>query len=328
MALPSEILATTLENRTKKVQDNVSNHNIVVNQLKEHGQINKNVGGRVFYKEINFAENGTFTRYVRAQTLNISLNQVATVAEFEPKNFALAVVLEGPERRQNSGKEQIINLLKNRIKVADITLENNFNADLFSDGTADGGKQIGGLKLLIAKTPTSGTVGGIDRSLSSNAWWRNYKFATATDWAGGALNVGNIQDRFGFVLDNTMQGMNGPKYAINGKTHYGLIRQVAQSRQLITDTKLAKLGFKNIVFCEIPCVLGASVNLGGQTLIADDQTYFIDPDGMSLDVQPSGYFERLPMVQSINQDAEAQLIIFQGNLTMNRAVTQATIFDS
>lgn len=328
MALPSEILASTLERRTAKVQDSVTNHNIVAQQMKEHDMIETNVSGRSLFEEINYAENGTFTRYTAAQTLPLSNNQVLTVAEFEPKQFAVAVVINGREKRMNSGKEGIIKLLKNRIKVADATLENNFNADIFSDGTADGGLQIGGLRLLVAKTPTSGTVGGIDRSLSSNAWYRNYKFATATDWTGGACNASNIEEVYGRVLDNTQQNANGPKFIIAGKTHYGYVRAAAQAKQMITDTKLAKLGYRNIVFCEVPVVLGSSVNLGGQTLIQDDLSYFIDPQSISLKVYSGAYMEPLKMIQSINQDAEAQLIIFMGNMTMNRAVTNGVVYDS
>lgn len=328
MALPSEILASTLEKRTGKVQDNVTNHNILAQQMKEHDMIETGVSGRSLYEELNFAENGSFTRYTAAQTLPLTNNQVLTVAEFEPKQFAVAVVIHGKEKRQNSGKEGIIKLLKNRIKVADATLENNFNADMFSDGTADGGLQIGGLRLLIAKAPTSGTVGGIDRAVATNAFWRNYKFDTAADWAGGALNGSNVEELYGRVMDNTQQGSNGAKFVVAGKTHYGFVRAAAQAKQMITDSKLAKFGFRNIVFCEMPVVLGSSINFGGQTLIPDDLSYFIDPKGIALKVYTGAYMEPLKQIQSITQDAEAQLIIFMGNMTMNRAKTQAVLFDS
>jgi hypothetical protein len=43
-------------------------------------------------------------------------------------------------------------------------MQNNLSADMYSDGTATSGKQIGGLQLLVADTPTTGTVGGINRA--------------------------------------------------------------------------------------------------------------------------------------------------------------------
>jgi hypothetical protein len=324
----SELITTTIENRTGIIQDNVTNHNIVASQLKEYGQIKKGVSGRTLLAEMSYDENGTFIRYNGAQALNISSNPVLTSAEFIPKQFAVAVVMNGREMRQNAGEEGIIDLAESRIKVAEATLENNYNADCFSDGTADGGLQIGGLKLLISKTPTTGTVGGINRALAGSAFYRNYKFDTATDWAGGATSAVNIKELYGKVQDNTQQNMNGPKYAIAGKTHYAYVRQASQAIQILTDPKLAKLGFKNTIFCEMPVVLGSSINFGGQTLIQDDLTYFIDPKSIHMKIYKGANFERLEKLQSINQDAWAQLIIWMGNFTLDRAATNGVLFDS
>lgn len=324
----SEIITTTIENRTGKIQDNVTNHNIIANQLKENDQIETNVSGRSLLAEMSFDDNGTFIRYNGAQTLNISTNPVATAAEFVPKQFAVAVVMNGREMRQNEGIEGKIKLATMRMKVAEATLQNFYNADCFSDGTADGGLQIGGLKLLISKTPTSGTVGGIDRSLAASAFYRNYKFDTVNDWANGVTSAVNIKELYGKVLDNTQQGMNSPKYVIAGKTHYGYVRQASQAIQILTDPKLAKLGFENITFCGKSVVLGSSINFGGQTLIQDDLSYFIDPRSITMKIYKGANFERLEDIQSINQDAWAQLIIFMGNMTLDRAATNAVLFDS
>jgi hypothetical protein len=82
------------------------------------------------------------------------------------------------------------------------------------------------------------------------------------------------------------------------------------------------------VFCELPVVLGSSVNLGGQTLIQDDLSYFIDPKSISMKIYSGAHFDRLQMIQSINADAEAQLVIWMGNMTLNRAFTNGVLFDS
>jgi len=324
----SEIVTTTIENRTGKIQDNVTNHNALSVVLKDHDMIEKNVSGRSLLEEMSFDDNGTFTRYSGAQTLNISYNPVATAAEFVPKQFAVAVVLNGREKRMNDGMEGKIKLAKMRMTVAEDTLQNFFNADCYSDGTADSGLQIGGLRLLISKTPTSGTIGGIDRSVAANAFYRNFKFDTVNDWAGGVVSAATVKTLFGRVIDNTQQNANGPKVILSGRTHYGAVRDAAQAVQMITDPKLAKLGFENLFFCGRTVILGSSINFGGQTLIADDLSYFIDPKSIALKTYRGAYFERLDQIQSINQDAEAQLIIFMGNLTLNRARTNGVLFDS
>ena len=70
------------------------------------------------------------------------------------------VVSSGLELRQNSGKEAMISLAKAKLKNAMRTFANNLSSDTYSDGTASGGKQIGGMEHLVTNDGT-GTVGGI-----------------------------------------------------------------------------------------------------------------------------------------------------------------------
>jgi hypothetical protein len=73
----------------------------------------------------------------------------------------------GLEMLMNSGGEAILDLLEERINNAVTTLTNNIALDCYSDGTADGGRQIGGIQLLVGSNPATGTIGGIDRSTLS-----------------------------------------------------------------------------------------------------------------------------------------------------------------
>jgi hypothetical protein len=59
---------------------------------------------------------------------------------------------------------------------------NNISTDIYSDGTADGGRQINGLQALVAAVPTTGTVGGIDRSVTGNTFWRNQEIRVHRRW--------------------------------------------------------------------------------------------------------------------------------------------------
>lgn len=54
----------------------------------------------------------------------------------------------------------MIPLLESRIGNAERTMQNNLSNDCYSNGTADGGKQIGGLQLLVSDVNNSGVVGG------------------------------------------------------------------------------------------------------------------------------------------------------------------------
>lgn len=59
----TEIVTTTLRNRTGKLADDVTKNNALLNRLKRRGNVKTVSGGRTIVQEINYAENGTFKRY-------------------------------------------------------------------------------------------------------------------------------------------------------------------------------------------------------------------------------------------------------------------------
>ena len=74
-------------------------------------------------------------------------------------------------RIKNAGREKIHDLLEARIRVAEITMRNKISEAIYSDGTANSGKQVTGLLNQVALDPTTGTVGGINRADFS--FWQN-----------------------------------------------------------------------------------------------------------------------------------------------------------
>ena len=55
----SEIVTTTLRNRSKKLANNVTNHNALLRRLKEKGNVKLTDGGRTIVQELDYAENTT-----------------------------------------------------------------------------------------------------------------------------------------------------------------------------------------------------------------------------------------------------------------------------
>lgn len=66
----------------------------------------------------------------------------------------------------------LVNLLDN--KLADLAEQSarSLNSLLWGDGSTDA-KALAGIQALVTDDPTTGTVGGIDRAVAANAWWRN-----------------------------------------------------------------------------------------------------------------------------------------------------------
>jgi hypothetical protein len=153
----TELVTTTLRNHPTEVADNVSAHNALYRYLKDKGQIELLDGGYEIVRPLDWASNSTYQRFAGFDTLNVNASNVLSAAKYDWVQAAVHVVASGDELRKNSGKEQLINLMKARVKNAMRTAANNMSIDLFSSGALT--NQMGGLGAIITSDGT-GTVGG------------------------------------------------------------------------------------------------------------------------------------------------------------------------
>ena len=252
--------------------------------------------------------------YSGGETLNIAASDVMTAAEFDWKQAACAVTATGLEIDvQNTGEEQIIDLLESRIKNAQRTMKNNITSGLYSDGTGTGGKQIGGLQLLVADDPTTGTVGGINRATYS--FWRNQVYDATTD-GGAATTAANIQTYMNAIYLKCTRDTDQPDLILSDANYYKLFWASLQAIQRITDSKMADAGYQSMKFA------GADVVYENSTGMPTNHMYHLNTDYIHFRYAPKRLFKPLEKVNSINQDAMAQLITFAGALTVSNASLQ------
>ena len=121
MASPglTELVTTTLRNRTRKLADNYTTNNALLMRLRERENVVPFDGGRTIVEELFYAENATYTRYSGYDILNITPQDVITAAEFDIKQVAVSVSMSGTEQIQNSGKERVIDWLAARVENAE-----------------------------------------------------------------------------------------------------------------------------------------------------------------------------------------------------------------
>lgn len=318
MASPnlSELITSTLRDRSGKLADNVSKGNALLTRLKEKGAW-KPASGRTIIQELEYAENSTFMYYSGGEALNIGSSDVMSAAEFDWKQAACAVVATGLEVDvQNTGDAQIINLLSSRIKNAERTMRNNICNGMYSDGTGTGGKQIGGLQLLVADAPTTGTVGGINRA--NYSFWQNQVYDASTD-GGTAATTANIQTYMNRLYLECSRGGDNTDLILADSVYYQLFWGSLQAIQRVTDSKMANAGFQSIKFA------GADVVYEDATSMPASHMYFLNTDYIFLRYAPKRLFKPLEKVQSINQDAMVQLITFAGNMTTSNAARQGVL---
>lgn len=319
----TEIVTTTLRNRTGKLADNVTKNNALLYRLRRKGNVKTVSGGRTIVQELEYAENGTFKRYSGYEALNISPSDVFTGAEFNYAQAAVAVSISGLEQLQNSGEEAIIDLLESRIKNAEKTLVNNIALDCYSDGTADGGRQIGGLALLVSNTPSTGVVGGIDASTSIGAFWRNTKFSSTTD-GGAAATAANIQSYMNRIYVQQVRGTDRPDLIIADNNYFRLYLESLQAIQRITSNEMGEAGFDSLKYMNSDVVLDGGFGGGAPS----NTMYFLNTDYIYFRPHVDRNFAPIGDDRfAVNQDAMVKLVGFAGNMTVSNRRLQAVLIN-
>jgi hypothetical protein len=243
----SDIIATTIENRSGELADNVTNNNALLRRLKERGNSRPFSGGRVIFEEIMYADASTNTTnsYSGYETINVSPNSPISGANYSICQYASSVTMNGLEMLQNASKEQIIDLLDGRMAVAEAELQNRIGTDVYGDGTGNGGKNITGLAAAVPDTPTTGTYGGISRV--DWTFWRSQKYSGVTD-GGAAVSAANIAAYMTDLSLRLVRGTNKPDVAIADNTYYGYYVKSLQAIQRVTDETKAGAGFQSLKF--------------------------------------------------------------------------------
>ena len=313
-----EIVATTLRNRTGKAADNVTKNNALLMRLRKKGNVKTVSGGRTIMQEIEYAENGTYKRYSGYEALNIAPSDVFTFAEYNYAQAAVAISMSGLEMIQNSGEEASINLLAGRIKNAERTMQNNVALDIYSDGTADGGRQIGGLQLLVANTNTN-TVGGINAS--TYTFWQNKVFQAVTT-GGSAATSANIQSYMNRLWVQLVRGADRVDLIVADNNYYRLYLESLQAIQRIASDEMAQAGFDSLKYMMSDVVLDGGYGGGAPA----NTMYFLNTDYIFF--RPAAERNFVPLGDdrfAVNQDAMVKLIGFAGNMTVSNRFLQGVL---
>lgn len=316
MAFPnvSDIIATTIESRSKKTADNVTKNNALLTRLQKRGKIKPFSGGRLIYEELSFAENGNAGWYSGYDLLPVAAQDVLSAAQYDIRQAACPVVISGLEMLQNAGAEQMIDLLSSRIDVAESTMRNLICGGLYSDGTGSGGKEITGLNAAVPLDPTTGTYGGIDRGTWT--FWRSK--------VKNSANASTFNADLNTLWASLVRGMDRPDLIVmdnlSWTTYIGGL-QAQQRFASAADT--AGLGFPSLKFMDADVVLDGGI--GG--FCPAGTTFMLNTNYMKYRPHSARNFVPLSPKNrsSINQDAEVQILGWAGNLTTNGAQFQGRL---
>jgi hypothetical protein len=301
-----QLVATTLRNRRSELRDNMSDNVALYNRLKKKSRMMLD-GGRTIVFPLEYAENGSFQFYSGYETLDISVNDIIDAAEYNWKQASCAVSISGLEQLKNSGKAALIKLMEAKINNARRTFVNQMGAQVYADGTGTGGKEIGGLGLLVPTTNTN-TAGGIDAN--TYTWWRN-QVLDFSDTNGAATSTANIQAAMRALWIDCTLNNEHPDLIPMDDAYYEKYWGSLVSIQRITGDDQAKAGFSGLKFVTADVVLDGGIggNIASNTLFMLNTDYLAHITHSDRDIEVVGG-ER----HSVNQDATVELMLWAGNM--------------
>lgn len=294
------LIATTLQNYRKKLEDQVFEATPLLYILKQRGIPGQ--GGRSIVQQLLYAGVNAHGSYEDDDTFVAPTRQGITAAEFPWKGAYASIFFTGMEMAQNSGPQAALSLAKARVSQAELTLTDDLNVMLFSDGTGNGGKDFVGLSAVIA---TGNTYAGIDRTDANNAWWRG-----KVDTTAAALSLARMRINY----NNATKGREHPTNIVTTQEGFESYEALLESSVRHESVELGNMGFTNLMFKQAPIVFDRDTQ--------DGRMYFLNVNHLQIVSLDGRWFDWSDWLVPVNQDAKYKNLILNGNLTCTNASLQ------
>ncbi len=325
-----QVLSMSLEDRSSGYQDLVSNNNALLAVLKRKG-LWKTYSGPRIRETLQIGKQVAQWYSGYDQLLNPAID-LFNDAYFEPKMVVVPVILSMQEILNNEGENQLVDVFESYIDAAERSLQDTMDAGLFSDGTANGGKQITGLATAVPIVTNTGVYGGIDRATATIWRTQTYDAHTALPAIGTQVNSTTVRPMLNYVMTKQSRNRDYADLLIMSPEHYAAYdaATVAIQRQT-NETSLGKLGFSALEYigggkrAEIVLDGGIGSNMPANT------TFGLNTDSLRVRYHPNRNFDKLfdgDGQMPIDKDAIAQFIGFMGELTQVNPLFNWRFYDS
>lgn len=304
-----DLYTTTWQNRREGVADNVFSAAPFWFWLKDKGKLRPVRGGRIIEVNLAYASNATVGWITRGGTVSLNDYKFLTVGQFNWRYLVANITRFGVDDQQNSGKNQILNWVRQKIDNTQESLISTLETQLAAAGGA-ATNAIDGLQFLVPDTPSSSAnnAGGIDPS--QYTWWQNQ----AIDMNNLSFAVNGV-GKMRTLLHNCMNNrrMDAPDIILSDQTSYEYYEDTVLAYYRTTNTKLADAGFENQTFKGIPMVWTPAIS---------QRMYFLNTRFLEFIYDPAMYFDMTewkPIPDQPN-DRAAQIVTACAFVTNRRKV--------
>lgn len=301
----TNVITTTLEQRSKTLADNISNSNVILAELSRKGRVRPFSGGHKIIEPLMHTGQ-TASWFSGAETLSTADTDVITAAEYTIKELACPITMTGLEMAQNNGPEAVLDLYESKIQAAEASMANAIGTGLYSLGTESSGKTLVGLRLMVSNDGT-GTVGGI--AAGTYTFWANqYNSGTTT-------SASNVLSQLHTDWAEAARGADAPDVILMGSTIWGFYMGAVGALQQFVDSKTAAVGFPATKF------MSADVYLDTTNPTATN-AYLLNTRYLSLRPHRDYTMKPTPAIRSTSQDAEIVHLLWKGAITTSNRARQ------
>lgn len=322
----SDIYSTTWEYRVKKPADAVADNIPLVWKMRKNGGIKVGDFGRFISENIRLAQNQYVQLIDPDEEITMGFNNTLGDFQFTPKIIVTPTLINELEQAMNQGDPKFLDLMDERLEVADASTWNVMEAMLQGDGTTYGGKAFSGIRSFIVDTTNTGSIGGLARATYSAI--RNASVNLLSTF-GSATDSSNIESRTRYVKNLIVRGPDKPDLGLMGQTYYNAACDSFSGKQRVTvDKEMYEANFDNVVIEGVTFVLAGGKIFSGLSHIAADRGYLLNSKTFNLKMYRGYNFQPLNKRTSFNQLVEAAILLGIGNLTINNPGLNAVMFDS
>jgi hypothetical protein len=152
----------------KSPEDNIHDDYWLFYKMSQGNMFHSIDGGRDIRATLEYSVNSTVTSYTDTETFSTSRIDVFDEANFDWKEYVGVVVMSEREKAFNQGGGRKFGLQSAKLANLYNGIRKALNEGMFSDGTGNSSKDIGGLQHIVASSPSTGTVGGINRARAAS----------------------------------------------------------------------------------------------------------------------------------------------------------------
>jgi len=254
-----QIESSTLQKwLNKNFSDNIFNGLPLFAWMNKNGRKKRVDGGAYAVVPLMYGKNSTNKWMTAYDTVDISGQDGLTAAQFNWKMISGSVAMSRFEKAQNMGASQLIDLWDTKIEQEKISLQDKFNTDLYGDGTTDSNAAITGLAAMIT---TTGTYGNINRSTSTNSWWR-----AIIDTTISVLSENDMRTQY----NNQSKNVTHPTIILTTQALYEKYESLLVPARRFVNDSMADLGFDNLTFHGVPIVYDDACTSGTMFFLNDN----------------------------------------------------------